>query len=590
MRSGKRFVHSLHLFFIFAIPILSLFLAACGAAGPAETPTPTAPPATATDTPPPTETPTPTLTHTPSSTPTPTETPTNTPTPTPTPQGGGGLIAFSSLRLGTRFGNPQSDIAVLDPNSGQVVWLTSELGNAVRSFPAWAPDGAGLVYTRDDLLYTIDLATLTESQVPSPFGGAVYDPSWSVNGELLSLYAPIGKYPQVWISQAGQDAWQAITPEISFQFDPVWSPDGTRYAFSGAPGEIFSEWIDLVFFGFNFGFRITSYEIQRRDIWIADVISGELTSVTQSTDDELMPSWSPSGDRMAFVSFLGETDNPEIFTADLATGETTRITTNAAIDFYPSWSPDGGSLAFSSNRDGNFEIYTVELAGLEAVRRTENLMDDLQPVWSAAAAIALPGADPAAAGDEFILDRMSMSEVAAWLLRAGLIEDDFGRTVSMDDYSRDWAQLGWFSWTYTDESAGNFILRTDAAWESASATADWYNSGCGIVFRLESNDNFYVAIAQMDGIIRILQNYNGSLYTIGSSVDRYPFETPADGANLMLVTEGSKLMVFIDGQLMLTVLDSAFTAGRLAMTIFSGTNAGFGTRCRMENVELYVMD
>lgn len=586
MRSGQKFAGSFCFFTLTGT--LSILLAACASAAPTGTPAPSEPPPTATGTSPPTATPSPTLTLTPSSTPTPTNTPTDTPTPTPTAQGGGGLIAFSSIRLGSRFAAPQSDIAVLNPSSGDVTWLTGEHDNAVRSFPAWSPDASQLVYTRDDLLYAIDLATRAENRVPSPFGGAVFDPSWSVNGELLSLYAPVGQYPQIWTSPAGEDAWQAITPGISFQFDPVWAPDGTRYAFSGAPGEIFSEWIDLVFFGFNLGFRITLYDVQPRDIFIVDAATGELTHVTDSPEDDFHPAWSPDGTRMAFVSVLPETDNPEIFVADLATGETTRMTINGAVDFYPSWSPDGGSLAFSSNRDGNFEIYTLDIAGQTAVRRTDSLMDDLQPVWSAAPA-ALPG-EPAAGPDEFAPDRMSMSEVAGWLLRSGWIEDDFGRTVQLDDYSRAWAQINWFSWTYSGERAGDFILRADAAWESASQSANWFNSGCGFVFREQSQENFYVAVFQMDGIVRILRNYNGTLSTVGASTERYPFDTPADGANLMLAAVGNRLMVFIDGLLMVTQVDSSFSSGELSMTIFSGTNAGFGTRCELENVELYLMD
>jgi hypothetical protein len=58
----------------------------------------------------------------------------------------------------------------------------------------------------------------------------------------------------------------------------------------------------------------------------------------------------------------------------------------------------------------------------------------------------------------------------------------------------------------------------------------------------------------------------------------------------MLVAVDNKIMVFVNGLLVLTQLDSSFDAGRLGMTIFSGTNAGFGTRCTMENGELFVMD
>ena len=42
----------------------------------------------------------------------------------------------------------------------------------------------------------------------------------------------------------------------------------------------------------------------------------------------------------------------------------TRLTDNTALDLVPSWSPDGSKIIFMSTRDGNQEIYVMDADGL----------------------------------------------------------------------------------------------------------------------------------------------------------------------------------------------------------------------------------
>jgi hypothetical protein len=42
------------------------------------------------------------------------------------------------------------------------------------------------------------------------------------------------------------------------------------------------------------------------------------------------------------------------------TSNPTRLTNNDAEDAIPSWSPDGTKIAFISDRDGNYEIYVMD--------------------------------------------------------------------------------------------------------------------------------------------------------------------------------------------------------------------------------------
>ena len=540
--------------------------------------------ATATLVPTVTLTPTPTETLIPTNTPTETSTPTETPTPTPLPVGGGGYIAFTSVRLGTSFLAPGADIVLLDPNSGHLEWLTKG-GEDVNESPAWSPAGDQLIYTKNDMPYTISLDGSNDTEIHSPFGSGIFNPSWSPNDEVLAVYAAAGKYPQVWKTNIQNPEWSIVTPEMAFQFDPVWSPDGSMYAFSGSSGEIISEWYEF-FFG---GFRLTYYDIPPRDIYLVDAATREMTQLTTGEGDDFDPTWSPDGTKLAYVSTLDDT-NPEVFSINLDGSEETRHTYNDADDVHPTWSPDGNLLAFSSDRDGNFEIYIMDrTASRGSVRMTNNPMDDLEPVWSPAASNPDPGE-----GSRYLIkfeaEKRALESIVQDLEAAGLLTSSSGKSKTIRDWEYDWAQLNWYSFKRVQKGLSDFVIIADASWSSDSETANWWDSGCGFVFRETDLDDHYMVFLDMDGIARMSRVKYRSGSRIGVSADAYPVEKPADSANLMLVAQGHDIRFFVNGLEMLYRQDTAFASGDLALTLVSGTNKGYGTRCSMENIEVWILD
>ena len=59
----------------------------------------------------------------------------------------------------------------------------------------------------------------------------------------------------------------------------------------------------------------------------------------------------------------------------------TRLTNTPGVEFYPSWSPSGNRIAFSSNRAGNFDIYVMKRDGKAQTQLTTGPGWDTDPKW-----------------------------------------------------------------------------------------------------------------------------------------------------------------------------------------------------------------
>jgi len=100
------------------------------------------------------------------------------------------------------------------------------------------------------------------------------------------------------------------------------------------------------------------------DIYYLDLINYKQYQVTDSTQYDGAPTWSPDGKWLAFESY--QNDNLEIFIQSTEDINSTpiQLTFNKVADLAPNWSPDGRKILFTSYRSGNEEIW---LADLDAV-------------------------------------------------------------------------------------------------------------------------------------------------------------------------------------------------------------------------------
>lgn len=118
------------------------------------------------------------------------------------------------------------------------------------------------------------------------------------------------------------------------------------------------------------------------DLYLMDLSSGELTRLTDTPHYEAAPSFSPDGSFIAYEAYLDENLEIVVGPADEPAKNAIRLTTSPATDHSPTWAPGGRQIAFISNGD-------VILADLDRTddARFQNLSNtplalESHPVWS----------------------------------------------------------------------------------------------------------------------------------------------------------------------------------------------------------------
>ena len=88
----------------------------------------------------------------------------------------------------------------------------------------------------------------------------------------------------------------------------------------------------------------------------------EATAITNNSDDDSAPAWSPDGRQIAFLSgFAGER---EIYVMNADGSDVTLLTDNFSYASDLAWSPDGRQIAFVNDKyslDDDSEIYVIEV-------------------------------------------------------------------------------------------------------------------------------------------------------------------------------------------------------------------------------------
>jgi len=161
-----------------------------------------------------------------------------------------------------------------------------------------------------------------------------------------------------------------------------------------------------------------------------------------------------------------------------------------------------------------------------------------------------------------------------------------GSFEAIDDFNEAWAQINWYQYWPVSETDGDFMFGAHLDWSSASSTPDV--SGCGVVFGLQSNDDHYAVVVDR-GRILFLMGRGSHVYEVGktSGSGRLSYGNPAEADLLVLVVNQTAYVSVDKDVTRYTLSQDQVTSGDLALTVLSGTNRDYGTRCKMSNIHLW---
>jgi TolB protein len=270
---------------------------------------------------------------------------------------------------------------------------------------------------------------------------------------------------------------------------------------------------ELGFFGSKIAF-VTRTGRKSKAVMAMDFDGHGVYSVSKNKSINILPAWSPRGDKIAFSSYMR--DNPDVYVVT-GGGRPVRTSYRYGMNTGASWSPDGSKLAVTLSKDGNPEIYVIDSYSGKILRRlTNNRAIDSGPAWSPDGSQIAFVSDREGGPQIFVMNadgsgqkRVSMNgnynTTPAWNPRKGTRQ--LAYTTRADKT---------FDIVTLDLSNGKYTRITQG--EGVNEEPSWAPNGLAIAFASTRSGGAGVYIANSDGTGDAIRVWKGT----GTSVDWGP--------------------------------------------------------------------
>lgn len=268
----------------------------------------------------------------------------------------GEKLASSAMRINralwdkVQFGalaKSQFDIVVLATDGSSIARITDNAESDL--WPVWWPGGKCLLYAaeRDGSsgLYFVK-ADGSDRQAPHGLPNHVSQPSIAAEGRKIAFMSRQGVESHIYVLDDDATVPRKVTSTGPNNWNPVWSPDGSR----------------IVFFSDRRGKG-------RDQIFVVNADGSTETQLTNDDFNNVFPSWSPDGKTILFGSTRAGGGNSGIFVMDADGSNLRRLVQDMPAEF-ARWSPDGRRLAFISGDFPDTHIHVAAADGTNPTRLT----------------------------------------------------------------------------------------------------------------------------------------------------------------------------------------------------------------------------
>lgn len=244
-------------------------------------------------------------------------------------------------------------------------------------------------------LYRIDLQSGDTRQLTpgkSTEGGAVFSP----DGTKFAFTSDRSGKPQIYVLPMDGGEAQPFTELKQGASGPVWSPDGKSIAFTagldhgekGPPDRTTQPYrVTRSVWRFD---GIGDLDLAATHLYVIDVASREVKQLTHGATIDFGPKWSPDGRRILFSRAMA----PDVFEASLASLHTVDLSGKVedALDGWQhvgkAWLPDGKRIVFVGGKKGankagtHDDLYVYDLETKSLDNRTPTLERYIQGTLS----------------------------------------------------------------------------------------------------------------------------------------------------------------------------------------------------------------